>query len=487
MLDEKSQIKAGYTQKVRHAFKWSLIEAVLLNIVSVFTMVFLARLVAPKDFGILTPVYLITTLVSGFIDSGLSGAIIRFQNITSKAISSAFWFIVFVAFITGLLLSVGSWVIADFYGNDMLQIIIIVFAANLFVGSFGAVPKTLMAKNFQNKVVFQITAVSTFISSGITIWMAYIGMGVWAIIAQIVSQTIIQTIGFYIFCNWRPIFFFSFKELRPYLGYGYYFTVIGYINAAYKYAGVAILGRNLGFTYAGIYNQAERIQQTISDQIVSLIQRIAFPAFAGISDNPVALRDAYFMGFRHIMFVVIPAMAGTLGIAEVLIPTVFGENWVLGVPVLKILCIAGIFTTLEVYDMIVIKSVGAAAVFFRLETIKRLISLAIVLFVVQFGMIWLAVVFTILIFGGFVINSIYVNKLLGVSFYQRFLQCYRPVLAAAIMYLSIFLVLEVWQSNGLLVLLTLITVGVIVYGSVNMLINRAYIQSLINLRQKNQV
>lgn len=486
MPEQTSSVQSGYAQKVKHAFKWSLVESILLNVVSLLTMVFLARLVAPKDFGILTPVYLITTMVSGFIDSGLSGAIIRFKNISDKAVSSAFWFILFVAFGTALLLAAASGVIAGFYDNQTLQIIIIVFAANLFFGSFAAVPKVLLVKEFQNKKVFQITAFSTFISSAITIWLAYLGMGVWAIIAQIVSQTVIQTIGFYFSSKWRPLIFFSFRELRQYLGYGYYFTVIGYINAAYKYAGVAILGRNLGFTAAGIYNQAERTQQTISDQIVGLIQRIAFPTFSGLSDNPEALREAYFAGFRHILFVVIPAMLGTIGIAEVLIPTVFGNNWIEGIPVLQILCIAGIFSTLEVYDMTVIKSVGAAAVFFRLETVKRLLSLGIILIAVQFGMIWLAVVFTILIVGGFIVNSIYVNRLLNISFYERFLVSYRPVVAALLMYLSIFFVLHLWKSNGVLVLIVLIVTGVVVYGGVNILINRSYLSSLMSLRNRKQ-
>lgn len=481
-MADKEVLTEQHDQKIKHAFKWSLIEVILLNVLSVFTMVFLARLVAPKDFGLLTPVYLITTIVSGFIDSGLSGAIIRFQDISKKAISSAFWFIIFVAFITALLLSASSWVIADFYDNDMLQIIIVVFAANLLIGSFGSIPKTLMAKNFQNKITFQITAVSTVVSSSITIWMAYSGMGVWAIITQIVLQSVVQTIGFYCFCNWRPMFYFNFKELKQYLGYGYYFTVIGYVNAAYKYAGAAILGRYLGFTYAGIYNQADRIQQIVTEQVVNLIQRIAFPTFSRISNDPDALKQAYLTGFRHMMFTIIPAMVGMLSIAHVLIPTVFGENWIAGVPVLRILCLAGVFGTMEVYDMIVIKSVGSASVFFRLETIKRLISLVLVVLVVQFGMIWLAVVFTTLIFAGLVLNSFYVNKLLGISFYDRILYAYRPVLAGIIMWLAVYIVNVVWQSNGILVLVALIFTGVSAYGMVNFLINRSYIRSLMSLR-----
>lgn len=471
--------KAKFDSRLRHAAIWTSVEMVTMNLVSILTVVLLARNLAPAEFGILAPIYLITTLISGFVDGGMSGAIIRFQNLSEQALSSIFWLILILAACGAFILVLISPFLGKYYEHPELKYIALVFSFNILIGSLAAVPKALLAKKFNNKKSFNITFVASIISSAIAILMAYSGYGVWSIVTQLTVYGIIQTVGSAVSAAWRPSLIFSLMELRACLSYGYYFTALGYLNGLYRYAASALLGKHLGFNAAGIYAQSDRIQQILSDQLISITQRIAFPLFSSISHHKEELQAAYLKGYRLLTAVSVPIMFGLASTAEVLVPTVFGNQWIPGVPVLQVLCIAGLVVPAEVYDQMVIKSVGSASTFFRLEIIKRIVALTVVVLAIQSGMVVTALAFSAMAILGFLANSLYVDRLINVRLFSRLAVSWKSYTSGLIMAIAVTLVATYLPAHGLILLCTQVIFGATIYiGSCWLLMDSTLIDAI---------
>lgn len=378
------------------ATTWSGADALLrLGLQFVFGIV-LARLLTPEEFGTIALLYLFIGLASAFIDCGFSSALIQQQEITHMDESTVFWFNLAMGFLMALGLWCASSWIASFFGRPVLIPLTKLLAANLFISAMGSIHSALLTKRLDFKIQMKISAIATLVSGMIGVGMAWKGFGVWALAVQTLAATSVTTILLWFLNPWRPTRQISMQTAQRFFGFGSYLFLSGLLDIAYNRIYTILIGKYFGVRELGFYNRADSTKQFPVSLLTGVLSRVAFPVFSAAANDKKQLRRGMRLALRSIMLVNVPMMLGLMATADHVIPTFFGVQWLPAVPIMQVLCLAGILWPLHVINLNVLMAQGHSRLFFRLEIAKKIIgSLLIVCgsFYGVLGLAWSQVVF----------------------------------------------------------------------------------------------
>ena len=378
---------------------WSGADVLLRQVLRFGVAVAMARLLSPAEFGTVAMLNLFVGVASTFVDSGFSSALIQSQNTTRRDESTVFWFNIAAAALVGLLFWSSGPSIAKFYHNPILAPLSGVFALNILVGAFGSVQYSLLSKQLNFRTPLIIGIATLIGSSTIAIILAMRGFGVWALAGQTLATTTIATVMVWILSPWRPELAFSFASFRRLFAYGGFLLGAGLINTVCSRLSSLIIGRLYSAQALGQYTRADTTQQLPTGILTGIIGRVSFPIFAAAAQDPAKLKRGFREILQGLLLVNAPAMFGLFGTAKVLVLVVFGEKWRPAIPILKILCLGGIFWPFHVLNVNVLSAQGHSKEFFRREVVTHFISVVILLISAPFGVIaiaWSQVIFSMI-------------------------------------------------------------------------------------------
>ena len=202
-------------------FIWRFAERCGAQLVTFIVSIVLARILMPEDYGTVALVTVFTTIMQVFVDSGLSTALIQKKDADDLDFSSVFYFNFVMCIILYLIMFFAAPVIASFYEMPELTPIVRVISITLVISGVKGVQQSYVSRNMLFKRFFYATLGGTIFSAFLGIAMAYAGFGVWAIVAQQLSNTTIDTLILWITVKWRPKLMFSWKRLKGLLGFGW--------------------------------------------------------------------------------------------------------------------------------------------------------------------------------------------------------------------------------------------------------------------------
>ena len=204
-----------------HAFIWDLLGKVGVHASSFIVMIVLARLLEPSDFGLIAMIMVIVGIATIFSDIGLGGALIQRRRVLQIHYSSVFFFNITAGLILTLLTFFSSSVIADFYNNAQLLPIVQVMSLLFVITSFHALQGVILRKELNYKLLTQVNLIASLSSGAIGVVLAFLGYGVWSLVAQILSRELITNMVIWKKTSWIPSLSFSFKALKQLWGYGF--------------------------------------------------------------------------------------------------------------------------------------------------------------------------------------------------------------------------------------------------------------------------
>ena len=176
----------------------------------------------PSDYGTVTLVTIFITIANVFVNDGFGVALIQKKDADGLDFSSVFYFgIAFSTFLYLVIFFGIAPLVASFYKMPILVPVLRVLALQLPVAAVNSVQQAYVSRNMIFKKFFYSTTIGTLISAIIGIGMAYFGMGVWALVAQYLSNTIINTFTLRTIIEWRPKLEFSFERLRGLFRFGW--------------------------------------------------------------------------------------------------------------------------------------------------------------------------------------------------------------------------------------------------------------------------
>ena len=470
-------------QRAFTATAWSGADILLRNGIQFVVSVVLARLLVPEDFGIVAMLYLFTGIAGAFVDSGFSAALIRQQDTTHIDESTVFWFNLAIGCVFAILLVISAHTIATFFGHAILVPLTWVMAANVFVTALSSIHVTLLTKRLEFRSQMKIGVVATVLSGVVAIWMASAGFGLWALAAQTLLATICTTIMLWWISDWRPGWVFSLVSARRLFGFGSYLLGASLLDIFYNRLYSVLIGKQFGARDLGFYNRADGTKQLPVGVLTGILSRVALPVFATVSGDPDKLRRGVRMSLKGMMLINVPMMLGLAAVADVLVITLLGEQWLPAAPILQVLCLAGVFWPLHVINLNVLLAQGYSHLFFRLEVVKKVLGISLLLLGTLFGLMGIA--WSTVLFGAlaFLINAHYTKQFLDYGAYRQ-LKDFLPVsMAALVMFGVVRWVSIVWTAHPLVELMGLVVLGAVIFvGLAHLFRIESYRDATVTLR-----
>ena len=449
-------------QKVVSNLIWRFMERCGAQLVAMVVQIVLARLLAPELFGVVAKVTIITTILLVFVDSGMANSLIQKKDPDDLDYSSVFWFNLGFCLVLYLLLFFASPMLARFYKDESLTAIIRVLGLTVVVAGVKNVQQAYVSKTLQFKRFFFATLGGTLLSAVIGIGMAYAGYGVWALVAQQLSNVTVNTAILWLTVGWKPKFLFSFERLRSLLGYGWKLLVSGLLDTVYNKLReilIAVFYTDADLAY---YNRGSSLPNLLVENINSSIDSVLLPVLSDKQDHKEQVRAMTRRAVRVSTYIMMPLMMGLAVCAEPLIRLLLTDKWLPCVPYLRIFCFSYAFYPLHTANLNAIKAMGRSDMFLALEIIKKLIGVGVLLLTMRISVyaMALSLLFTSVISQ--VINAWPNRKLLDYSYLNQL----RDMLPALL--LSGLMGLAVWPTNMLAisdwVLLPMqVVIGVAVY------------------------
>lgn len=443
--------------------------------------ILLARLLAPAEFGVLAMLSIFISLAAVMAESGLGAALIQRQRSTALEESSVFYFNAGIGAAMTLALAACAPLVAALYGEPQLFAITIAMSFNILFNALGSIHGALLIREGRLGLQLRIGLVAGIVSGCIGLLMALKGHGAWSLVAQSLSGSILGTFLLWRWHCWRPTRAFSLRALRPLLRFGAALMAAGLLEAAFGRLHTLLIGRLHGAAPLGLYMRASTTQQLPQMMLGSAMQKVTFPLLAAERDDAAHLLASARHSLRSASLLYVPAILGLAATAPALVPFLFGAVWIPSVPVLQVLCLAGSLYPLHQVNLTLLKALGHSSLFLRIEVLKKIILVSLLLLAVPMGL--LAVAWSQVAAGvaAVLINARYAHGLLGYGLWRQ-LRDFLPFLVAGGT-MSIL----VWWLDTLLpwpyaaALLAQITAGVAIYGVLCValgLVTKAHVRSV---------
>ena len=441
---------------------WKLMERGGTQGIQFIVQIVLARLLIPEDYGIITLVTIFIIIANVFVQSGFNTALIQKKDANEADFSSVFYLSLFVASLLYVILFFTAPIIAAFYEELQLILVLRVISVTLFLGAFNSIQNAVIARKMQFKKLF-FSSVGAIVISGIVgIIMAYTGFGVWALVVQEIMNQLLITIILWFTVKWRPILLFSFARVKSLFSYGWKLLVSSLIDTLYMNLSSLIIGKIYNAEMLGFYNRGKQFPELIITNIDGSIQSVMFPAFASQQDNRKRVKDMVRRSIVTSSFILFPMMVGVAVIAEPLVKILLTEKWLLCVPFLQISCVIYALWPIHTANLQAINALGRSDIFLKLEIIKKILGLTILGVTVFYGVYAIALGGIVSGLIGTIINSYPNKKLLNYSYKEQWKDIMPSLLLSLVMGAVVYSV----QLFGMTVWPTLIVqgfVGIILY------------------------
>ena len=282
--------------------------------------------------------------------------------------------------------------------KPQLRLLTIAVAFNFLIGSLNVVQNALLQKSLNFRTGFWIEGVAISISGIAALVLAQAGAGVWSLVGQSLSLTLIRTAVMWRLSSWRPGRSFDPAAVTELLRFGRH--VIGFNIIIYwaQNFDKLVIGRQLGSSALGIYNIADRLMRLPLTNVTAVTGAVTFPALSTLQDEINLMKRAYLRANRLIALLTFPMMLGLIVVAEPAILLFYGEKWRDAVSILQPLCLAGMAQSIYNTAGWIFLSRGRADILFRLGVLSLLVRVAGVLIGMHWGLIGIAWAYVL---GGF--------------------------------------------------------------------------------------
>jgi O-antigen/teichoic acid export membrane protein len=377
--------------KTINALIWNSIQRFGVLLLSFLCNLVLARLLSPSDFGSIAMLSLFIELSRIFIDSGFGAAIIQKKNITQKDLSTIFFWNLTVSVILVIILYFSAPAIAEFYQIPLLEDILRIQSISLIINSFCIIQTCKLTKELKFKILSVRGIFSALAGSLIAIVMAFFNYGVWSLVAKELIAGIVSVFLLWAIVKWRPVLIFSWTSFKELFSYGSKLLLSSLINTLYMNIQTLVIGRFFSAKDLGYYSQANKLESLSATSLTTIVGQVTFPVFSSISDDYERLKDVVRKNMKTINFMAFPLLIFLIIIAKPLIVFLFTDKWLNSVPFFQILCINGMLSPLNTANTQIFKAIGRSDIYFKLQLIKRIVGIGIILYSVQFGimaMMW---------------------------------------------------------------------------------------------------
>ena len=443
-------------------FIWRFAERCGAQGVSFIVSIVLARLLEPSVYGTIALVTVFTTILQVFVDSGLGTALIQKKDADDLDFSSVFYFNFTVCLILYLGMFISAPYFAKFYGDETLVPVIRVISLTLVISGVKNIQQAYVSRNMLFKRFFFSTIGGTIASAFVGIFMAYIGMGVWALVAQQLSNATIDTIILWVTVKWKPKRMFSWKRLKELLSYGWKLLVSALLETVYNNLRNLVIGKLYSSADLAFYNQGDKFPKLIVTNINTSIDSVLLPTMASAQDDSTRVKNMTRRAIKTSTYIMAPLMIGLAFCSNTIVELVLTDKWLPCVPFLQIFCITYMFQPVHTANLNAIKAMGKSDIFLKLEIIKKIVGMSLLLSTMWFGVMAMAYSLLVSCVLSQIINSWPNKRLLGYGYLEQLRDFMPGVILAVVMGICVYFIGYINLPN-IIVLIIQVIVGATIY------------------------
>ena len=408
--------------------------------ISFVSNIVLARLLTPEDYGCIGMLMIFILVANTFIDGGFGSALIQKKEPTQEDYSTIFYWNLFLSIVLYALLFFTSPLIASFYELPLLSSVLRVQGLVLILNSLSIIQQNRLRKQLLFKKLSVVSIVSALLSLGITIYLAYMGWGVWALVAQQLLMSLFNAVLFWIVGKWAPTFVFSKQSFKELFGFGGYILSSNLINTLCNNVQGLLIGKFFSPVTMGLYAQARKLEEVASTSFSSVVDQVSYPVLAAVQNDKPTMISTLKNLIVSLAYICFPMMFLLVLVADSLIILLYSSNWIECVPYFRILCFAGIAVCLQNVNYYAIAAIGKSRKLFKWTLIKRITGLFLIIcgffcFGVE-GLLWGVVMSSYVIY---IANACLVSKYVGYRLIQQFKDLFPIILLAVISVLPAYL------------------------------------------------
>ena len=354
---------------------WTALQKYSTMFIQFISGIVLARLLTPYDYGCIGMLSIFMVLSEAFIAGGFGSALIQKKQPTQNDYSTVFLWNLGMALLMYAILFISAPAISRFYEIPLLCDVLRVQGLVLFIYAFNIVQRNQLVKKLNFKVLSIVTVTTSIISLGVTIFMAYKGFGVWALVTQNLISAAIPALVFWFFIKWRPTWVFSRQSFTELFSFGFYMFMSNLINTFCAKLSSLLVGKIFSPSVLGYYSKALGTENLASRSISSVMTQVTYPLYAQVQDDKAAMANMVKRLTMTISFLTFPMMAILMLDAKPIFVLLYSDRWLASVPYFQVFCLVGLSECLMAVNTQTIAAIGKSKLMFQWTLVKRSVGL----------------------------------------------------------------------------------------------------------------
>lgn len=428
---------------------WNTIEKVLMRGTSFIISIILARLLLPSDFGLIGMLGVFISISNVFIEGGFAKALIQKQDCSDIDYSTAFVTNVGVSLVIYVLLFISAPFIAQFYNEPILTDLTRALSINFVLGSFNIVQRAKLMSCCDFKSLAKINTASTVFSGFVGISMAYSGMGVWSLVFQQISSSVLLIAFFPFYSKWKPSLRFSKDSFHHLFGYGSKLVATGAVAVVMNNISVMAIGKFYKSHQLGYYTRSLQFADILSTTINDVLGTVTFPVLSKLQDDISHLKSVYRKSLFFTALLIFPIMTLCAVLSRPIVLLLLTEKWLPCVVLMQWLLMARIVNPLSAINLNLLNALGRTDLFMKVDFSKIPLNIITLAITIPLGVKAIAIGLLVTAYIAFFINSYYSGKLINYGAFKQIHDWRYIILSVGIMALSVLFYLSFVSSPWL--------------------------------------
>lgn len=439
-----SKLKQNQVGRVTASALWTLTSNLTDRFISFFSIAILARLLTPKDFGIVAIAGSIVAFAELLNAFGFDWALVRYPSPTKEHYNTAWTLRILFGLVSIFAIGIIILIIAVFFNQSAsLPLIAAVMAISIFVGSFENIGTVDFRRNFSFDIEFLLRITSKIAGFIVASLIAFIYHSYWALVLGTLAVRIVGTLMSYILHEFRPQF--SLIKTRELFSFSIWMLATNTIVFFRNCFANLFIGYHFGSKSTGMYSMANEIAHLGSTELAAPILRVAYSRYAQHANQLNKLQEDFLITASIIWMLALPTTAGIFAVSNEVVALMLGQQWTESAAVLQLLVIGGAFNIIVSNTHYIYLAQGFAKTSFYLNafTVFTTIVFSLIL-ATPYGIRGVAISYIIATFLAIPINYYVFKKISGI----RFMKLWKEVWRTCVATLGMLLLLEFifWKS-----------------------------------------
>ncbi|WP_375597158.1 lipopolysaccharide biosynthesis protein [Devosia sp. Naph2] len=434
-------IASGRSRKAILGVLWSIVSTTVPNLVSILVFLITSRALQPGDFGLVAFAAGIATVLGSLVPTGFGTALIQRTHVSRDHFDAVFWLGAGAgALLYGLLL-LAAYPLSAYFAQPMLAILVPVLGLKIVFGMLGIVPTALLTRSMDFHKLSVRTTLASLFGAGACLVLLYAGYGLWALVASQLVSAFATVVGSFLAVRWLPRLSVRLSALRDLFHFGGFTSLTNFVTGLSL--DDVLIGALLGAHALGQFNFGRRIFTLLNDAMAGPLNAVSLSLLSSLQSEQEKQRTVFLLATFVSALVSFPVFAGLAAVADILVPVVFGEQWVEAVPVLQAFCAIGLLTCIGVLQYSLISSFGRADLWLWYILAKQTVTVLYIVLFHRYGIADLAFALTVQTYVMWLPSVYLVSRLLGVSMLHYLATFLAPVAASIVMLAAV----EMIQSH----------------------------------------